>query len=241
MMHDETRDLLQASPDAAVMTGITAADCADFPRLAGALLGGIAANDGVRATVHAAYAEAPELVETSSHDISETARRNFEPGGRAGALLFSRGVQAVMAHRVAHHLWGKGDQTRAMALKSVLGRALSTDIHPAARIGPGLWLDHGLGCVIGETSVIGRDVSIWHNVTLGSTLTDSGPERHPKVGDGAVIGAGAVILGNIRVGAGANVGAGAVVLQDVPDAMTVAGPRGEIRGPARVRFAPERS
>lgn len=239
MLHDETRALLQSAPEAAAMLGLTPPDCTDFPTLAATLLGRIGGNEAVRATVHAVYSDTPALVEITTRDITETARRNFEPGGAAAALLFARGVQAVMAHRVANHLWTEGDQTRAMALKSVLGRALGTDIHPAATIGPGLWLDHGLGCVIGETAVIGRDVSIWHNVTLGSTLTDSGPDRHPKIGDGAVIGAGAVILGNIRIGAGANVGAGAVVLTDVPDGMTVAGRRAELRGSARVRFAPE--
>jgi len=238
MLHDDCRALLTDRPELAALTGLSPADCADFATLAGALLGGLSANGAIRDAARAVYGDHPVLVEMSVYDISETARRNFEPGGAVATLLFSRGAQAVMAHRVAHQIWAEGDATLALAVKSALSRALGTDIHPGARIGRGLWLDHGLGCVIGETAVIGDNVSIWHNVTLGSTLTDSGPKRHPRIGAGAVIGAGATLLGNIHIGAGANIGAGAVVLTDVPEAMTVAGPRGDIRGPARVSFAP---
>ncbi len=160
---------------------------------------------------------------------------------RHGAILsqeaqFARGVHAVMAHRIAHHLWQEGDHTRALAIKSRLGRAFSTDIHPAARIGAGFWLDHGLGFVAGETCVIGQDVSIWHNVTLGSTLSDSGPQRHPVIGDGAVIGAGAIILGNVTVGAGANVAAGALVVTDVAPGTVVVGAKARQVGTAKVSF-----
>lgn len=234
---DDCRRLLTERPDLVALTGVRPADCADFATLAGALLGHIAGNPAIGEAVRAAYGD-PALAEVSAYDITETARRNFEPGGAAATLLFARGAQAVMGHRVAHRIWSEGDHMRALAVKSALSRALGTDIHPGARIGRGLWLDHGLGCVIGETAVIGENVSIWHNVTLGSTLTDSGPTRHPRIGSGTVIGAGATVLGNIRIGAGANIGAGAVVLADVADGMTVAGPRAEIRGPARVSFAP---
>ncbi|MEP1943837.1 MAG: serine O-acetyltransferase EpsC, partial [Sulfitobacter sp.] len=183
------------------------------------------------------YAASPELVELSLHDIAETARRNFEPGGAVAALLFARGVHAVMAHRIAHQLWEEGDHPLASAVKSRLGRAFSTDIHPAARIGAGFWLDHGLGFVAGETCQIGQDVSIWHNVTLGSTLSDSGPQRHPTIGDGAVIGAGAMILGNVTVGARANVGAGAIVITDVAPATVVVGAKARHVGAAKISFS----
>ena len=233
---DDCRTLLTERPDLAALTGVSAADCTDFASLAGALLGHIALSPAIAEAARAVYAD-PALAGISAYDIAETARRNFEPGGVAATLLFARGAQAVMAHRVAHRIWAGGDSMRALAVKSALSRVLGLDIHPGATIGRGLWLDHGLGCVIGETAVIGENVSIWHNVTLGSTLNDSGPTRHPRIGAGVVIGAGATLLGNIQIGAGANIGAGAVVLKDVPEAMTVAGPRAEIRGPARVSFA----
>nr|WP_252192870.1 serine O-acetyltransferase [Rhizobium sp. CSW-27] len=111
----------------------------------------------------------------------------------------------------------------ALALKALFGRAFSTDIHPAARFGRGIWLDHGLGFVVGETAIIGDDVSIWHGVTLGSTLKDSGGRRHPRLGSGVTVGADAILLGGIDIGAGSVIAAGAVVLGDVQPETTVAG------------------
>ncbi len=237
MLLTECRTLLTERPDLAALTGLSAADCSDFASAGFCTRSAAALSPAIAEAARAVYAD-PALAGISAYDIAETARRNFEPGGVAATLLFARGAQAVMAHRVAHRIWAGGDSMRALAVKSALSRVLGLDIHPAATIGRGLWLDHGLGCVIGETAVIGENVSIWHNVTLGSTLNDSGPTRHPRIGAGVVIGAGATLLGNIQIGAGANIGAGAVVLKDVPEAMTVAGPRAEIRGPARVSFAP---
>jgi serine O-acetyltransferase len=208
----------------------------DFAQLAGALFQQLCTSEAIGETVQAAYADDPHLVETTLYDIAETARRNFEPGGQSATLLFSRGVQAIMAHRVAHKLWSNGDTNLALAIKSASGRVFATDIHPAAQIGAGLWLDHGLGFVMGETAVIGEDVSIWHNVTLGSTLNDSGPHRHPHVGNGAVIGAGAILLGGITIGAGANIAAGAIVVQDIPESTVAVGSKAQVRGPAQVSF-----
>lgn len=230
----ETEALLVASSEAAAILGIELRKFANFPDLAGAVLGSI-----VPATtnlISRVYAQDAALVEQSIYDITETARRNFEPGGAAATLLFARGVHAMMVHRVAHKLWQDGDDTLALAVKSSFERVLSTDIHPAAQIGAGLWLDHGLGFVVGETCIIGEDVSIWHNVTLGSTLTDSGAQRHPTVGDGAVIGAGAIILGDISIGAGANVAAGAIVLDDVPPDTVFVGSKAKAAGAAKVSF-----
>jgi serine O-acetyltransferase len=230
----ETEALLNDNFDVAALLGIQPRRFDDFADLAGALLASFA---GVPAdVVRRIYATTPGLVDLSSHDIAETARRNFEPGGAVAALLFARGVHAVMAHRVAHQLWQEGDHTLALAVKSSFGRAFSTDIHPGAQIGPGFWLDHGLGFVAGETCVIGQDVSIWHNVTLGSTLSDSGAQRHPKIQDGAVIGAGAIILGNVTIGAGANVAAGAIVIEDVPAKTVVVGTKAKNVGAAKISF-----
>lgn len=230
----ETEALLHDNPETAAMLGVGVRRFADFADLAAALLAAFA---GVRGdVVRRVYTENPGLVALSLQDIAETARRNFEPGGAAASLLFARGVHAVIAHRVAHQLWQDGDPTLALAVSSTFGRAFSTDIHPAAQIGPGFWLDHGVGFVAGETCVIGQDVSIWHDVTLGSTLSESGPKRHPTVQDGAVIGAGAVVLGNITVGAGANVAAGAIVVTDVAPRTVVVGAKARPVGAAQVSF-----
>ncbi|MGB7242500.1 MAG: serine O-acetyltransferase [Sulfitobacter sp.] len=231
----DVHGLLNTQPRLAHVLNL--AEFSDFPHMAGALLGALCNNSALGQTVAETYADTPSLVEMSCHDIAETARRNFEPGGPAATVLFSRGVQAVMAHRVAHKLWGDGDTNLALAIKSAFGRAFSTDIHPAAQIGAGLWLDHGLGFVAGETVQIAEDVSIWHNVTLGSTLTDSGSQRHPQIGRGVVIGAGALLLGGITVGAFANIAAGAIVVQDIPKNALAVGAKAKIHGTARVDFS----
>jgi serine O-acetyltransferase len=236
---EDVQKLLAASPEVAAVLGLPHRE--SFPQLAGNLLGGICQNPAIGKTIGRIYRDNPTLIDTTLHDIYETARRNFEPGGEAATFLFARGVHAVMAHRIAHKLWSDGDTNHALALKTALGRAFSTDIHPAAQIGAGLWLDHGLGVVIGETCVIEEDVSIWHNVTLGSTLNDSGNRRHPHVETGAVIGAGAIILGGITIGANANIAAGAIVTNDVPKATLAVGSKATLRGPARVSFSKEKA
>lgn len=233
MLVDEVGALLSAKPRAAALMALE--PFKDFSELAGALFGAIC-SEAIGAVVKQTYRQTPDIVAQSERDIAETARRNFEPGGVAATLLFSRGVHATMGHRVAHTLWEQGETTLAMSLKSAFGRAFATDIHPAARIGSGFWLDHGLGFVAGETAVIGKDVSIWHNVTLGSTFNDSGPNRHPKIEDGVIIGAGAMVLGNVTVGAGANIAAGAIVLGDVPAGRVMIGTKARDVGLARVSF-----
>lgn len=232
---EDTKTLLNASPQTAALLGLSPFE--DFAQLAGMLFAALCHNPGLGATVSTIYAESPDLVDLTTRDITEVARRNFEPGAGPATLLFSRGVQAIMAHRVAHKLWTDGDTNLALAVKSITGRSFSTDIHPAAQIGAGLWLDHGLGFVVGETSVIAEDVSIWHNVTLGSTLTDSGQRRHPRIETGAVVGAGAILLGGITVGAEANIAAGAIVVEDVPAGARAIGSKAQIRGHARVSFS----
>lgn len=233
MLVDDVKALLADNSQAADLLDLGPFD--DFPSLAGALFAGLCTG-AVGRIVARTYCETPAIVADTERDIAETARRNFEPGGPAAVFLFSRGVHATIAHRVAHRLWQKGDTTVAMAVKAASGRAFATDIHPAAQIGAGFWLDHGLGFVAGETTVIGKDVSIWHNVTLGSTFNNSGADRHPKVEDGAIIGAGALVLGNVTIGAGANIGAGAIVLEDVPAGRVVVGTKARDIGPARVSF-----
>jgi serine O-acetyltransferase len=137
-------------------------------------------------------------------------------------VLYFKGFQAVQAYRMAHQLWTIGRRDFALYLQSRTSLTFSIDIHPAAKIGRGLMIDHAHAIVIGETAVVGDDVSLLHSVTLGGTGKDDG-DRHPKVGSGVLIGAGASVLGNISVGACSRIAAGSVVLQDIPANRTVAG------------------
>ncbi|KAK9688715.1 hypothetical protein RND81_09G005900 [Saponaria officinalis] len=137
-------------------------------------------------------------------------------------LLNYKGFLACQAHRVTHKLWTQERWPLALALHARISDVFSVDIHPAAKIGKGILFDHATGVVIGETAVIGNNCSILHHVTLGGT-GKAGGDRHPKVGDGVLIGAAATILGNIKIGDGAKVGAGSVVLIEVPPRTTAVG------------------
>ncbi|KAI0567632.1 serine O-acetyltransferase [Gracilaria domingensis] len=138
------------------------------------------------------------------------------------ALLYFKGFHALQAHRVAHILWKQGRIPLAYHLQSQVSKELQVDIHPAARIGSGVFVDHATGIVIGETAAIGNNCSLLHHVTLGGTGKKHG-ERHPKLGDGVLVGAGATLLGNLSVGDGAQIGACSLVLADVPAHATVVG------------------
>ncbi len=137
-------------------------------------------------------------------------------------LLFFKGFHALQAHRVSHWLWCSGRRSMALYIQGRVSEIFAVDIHPAAQIGGGLMIDHATGLVIGETAVIGEDVSMLHGVTLGGTGHDTG-DRHPKIGRGVLISAGAKILGNITIGEGAKIGAGSLVLESVPPHTTVVG------------------
>ena len=187
-----------------------------------------------------AFAADPGAAAAAIADLEAITRLNFEPGGLLGTWIGGRGFHMLVAHRVAHVLWGQGRHALAMAWKTEAAM-LGADIHPAARLGRRLFLDHGIGVVVGETAVIEDDVCLWHGVTLGSTLMQSG-DRHPKIRRGAVLGAGATILGAIEVGTGSVVAGGSVVLADVPPATTVAGnparPRSNHRHPYGFEVTP---
>uniref|UniRef100_A0ACD5TTL7 Uncharacterized protein n=1 Tax=Avena sativa TaxID=4498 RepID=A0ACD5TTL7_AVESA len=131
------------------------------------------------------------------------------------ALLYLKGYHALQSYRIAHVLWNQGRKVLALALQSRISEVFAVDIHPAAKIGEGILLDHGTGLVIGETAVVGNWVSLMQGVTLGGTGKEHG-DRHPKIGQGALLGAGATILGNINVGEGAMIAAGSLVLKHVP-------------------------
>ncbi len=155
-------------------------------------------------------------------DLNAFMARDPAARSRAEVLFCYAGLHAVMFHRVAHGAWRRGFTLIGRWI-SHLGRFLTgIEIHPAARIGRRLVIDHGMGVVIGETAEIGDDVYLYHGVTLGGTTSEQG-KRHPTLRNGVIVGAGAKILGPITVGTGARVGANAVVLKDVPDGVTVVG------------------
>jgi len=168
------------------------------------------------------FGEHPELVSASARDMVASYERDPACFSPLEPLLFFKGYLALSTYRVAHQLWLDGRRWLALYLQSVVSEVFAVDIHPAARIGSGILLDHATSFVVGETAIIEDDVSILHEVTLGGTGKESG-DRHPIVRSGVLLGAGAKILGRVEIGTGAKVGAGSVVLNDVPAHTTVAG------------------
>ncbi|MEZ2219695.1 serine O-acetyltransferase [Rhizobium sp. RCC_161_2] len=146
-------------------------------------------------------------------------------------VLYFKGFHALQTHRLAHWLLNRGRRDFALYLQSRSSSVFQTDINPAARIGKGIFLDHATGLVVGETAVIGDNVSILHGVTLGGTGKE-GSDRHPKIAHGVLIGAGAKILGNIQIGHCSRIAAGSVVLKEVPPKTTVAGVPAKVVGEA---------
>ncbi len=147
-------------------------------------------------------------------------------------ILYYKGYLALQTHRAAHWLINHNRRSLALYLQNRISEIFQVDIHPAAQIGKGVFIDHATGIVIGETAIIGDDVSMLHGVTLGGSGKQEG-DRHPKIGDGVLISVGAKVLGNIRVGKCAKIGAGSVVLTDVPAHATAVGvPAKVVSGPA---------
>ncbi len=169
--------------------------------------------------------------EAFRNDIMAVVDRDPACGRFIEPLLYFKGFHAIQTHRLAHWLWRRGRVDLALYLQSRSSEVFQTDIHPGARMGRGLFLDHATGLVVGSTAVVDDDVSILQDVTLGGTGKESG-DRHPKIRRGVLIGAGAKILGNIEVGHCARIAAGSVVLQDVPHNTTVAGVPAKVVGVA---------
>jgi serine O-acetyltransferase len=138
------------------------------------------------------------------------------------AFLFFKGFHALECHRISHWLWGEGREGMALFFQSRISELFDVDIHPAARLGRGIMIDHATGVVIGETAVVEDDVSIMHGVTLGGTGKEGG-DRHPKIRRGVLLSMGAKILGNIEIGEYSRVGASSVVLKSVPPGCTAVG------------------
>jgi serine O-acetyltransferase len=162
------------------------------------------------------------IVPSAAADVHKIASSNPACPNALTAFLSFRGIHAIQFHRIAHAYWQAGEKTFAALLQNWCAKSYNVDIHPAASIGKGLFVDHAMGLVIGETAVVDDDVSIWHGVTLGSTFSEAG-DRHPKIRRGATLAAHAIILGNIEVGEGAVVAAGSVVRTSIPAGMLAAG------------------
>ena len=178
-----------------------------------------------------AYANVPELALAARADIMATYERDPACHRYMQPLLYFKGFQAVQAYRVAHYLWKDGRIDLAYFMQSRTSEVFGIDIHPNARIGKGLMIDHAHSVVIGETAVVGDNVSMLHAVTLGGTGKEE-QDRHPKIDDGVLIGAGAKVLGNIHVGRCSRIAAGSVVLDNVPEKSTVAGVPAKVVGTA---------
>ena len=160
-------------------------------------------------------------------DIAAVLDRDPAAKSRVEVVLLYSGLHALWAHRVGHSLWIHGWRFLARFLSQVARLITGIEIHPGAEIGRRFFVDHGMGVVIGETTIIGDDVTLFQGVTLGGTGKETG-KRHPTLRNGVVVGSGARVLGNIVIGENSRVGAGSVVLRDIPDNSTVVGVPGHI-------------
>ena len=182
-------------------------------------------------TFREVLSEEPGLREFFRADIMAVAKRDPACRRYLEPLFFFKGFVALETYRFANRLWQSGRRDFALYLQSQSSRVFAVDIHPAARMGKGIMLDHATGIVIGETAVVGDNCSMLHGVTLGGTGNER-DDRHPKIGCGVMMGSGAKILGNIHIGDCVRVAAGSVVVQDVPPRRTVAGVPARDIGPA---------
>jgi serine O-acetyltransferase len=173
------------------------------------------------------YEQQPQLVAAAQADLLCQLKANAAIKDHYTPLLYFGGYQALQCYRLAHAYWQLDQQPMAAFIQASMVTCFGVDIHPAACIGQGIFMDHAVGIVIGETAVVEDEVVIFQSVTLGGTGTESG-DRHPKIRRGAFIGCGAQILGNIEIGAGAKVGAGAVVVKPVAPGATVLGPSAKL-------------
>ncbi len=178
-----------------------------------------------------AFAAEPAMGEAVRADLSAVFQRDPACHSYVQAFLFFKGFHALESYRVAHFLWNQGRKLVALFIQNRMSDLFAVDIHPAARLGRGIMIDHATGVVIGETTVVGDDVSMLHGVTLGGTGKEN-EDRHPKIGRGVLLSVGAKVLGNIEIGEYSRVGAGSVVLKAVPPHTTVAGVPARVIGKA---------
>jgi serine O-acetyltransferase len=235
-LRQEAEDLVQREP---ALAGFALSTILHQPSLEAAIVHRVASRLGhpslAADLVEQAFLDAIEdekgIGQAFRADISAVADRDPACTRVLEPVLYFKGFHAIQTHRLAHWLWNRGRQDFALYLQSRSSEVFQTDIHPAARIGRGIFLDHATGLVVGSTAVIEDNVSMLQDVTLGGTGKELG-DRHPKIRHGVLIGAGAKILGNIEVGECARVAAGSVVLQPVPRNATVAGVPARVVGAA---------
>lgn len=186
----------------------------------------------LRQTILEAYDDEPDLLDAALADIKAVYERDPAAKRHSTPFLYFKGFLSIQSYRVGNWLWRHGRRDLAIYLQNQISIVFGVDINPAATMGRGLMFDHATGIVIGETAVVGDDVSILQDVTLGGTGKEDG-DRHPKIRSGVMIGAGARVLGNIVVGECAKIGAGSVVLRDVPAHSTVTGVPAKLVGQSR--------
>jgi serine O-acetyltransferase len=178
-----------------------------------------------------AFTGDPAIGEAVRADLSAVFQRDPACHSYVQAFLFFKGFHALESYRIAHFLWNGGRRLMALFIQNRMSDLFAVDIHPAAKLGRGIMIDHATGVVIGETAVVGDDVSMLHGVTLGGTGKEN-EDRHPKIGRGVLLSVGAKVLGNIEIGEYSRVGAGSVVLKPVPPHTTVAGVPARVIGKA---------
>ncbi|MGV1003305.1 MAG: serine O-acetyltransferase [Candidatus Nanopelagicales bacterium] len=173
-------------------------------------------------------------------DVNCVVDRDPAARSRMEVALCYSGLHAVWAHRVTHRLWHQEHYLTARALSQFTRFLTGVEIHPAAKLGPGLFIDHGMGVVIGETAEVGEDVTIYHGVTLGGTSLEKG-KRHPTIGDRVTIGAGAKVLGPIEIGHDSRIGGNAVVVRSVGEQSVVVGVPGQVIHRSKPHTAADRA
>jgi serine O-acetyltransferase len=207
--------------DAVILCHHTLGEALSF-QIARKLGDGVLTPISLREVCEEAFDSSPRMVTDAEADLRAVFERDPACKGYLQPFLFFKGFLALQSYRLGHWLWRQGRETLAFYLQSRASELFQVDIHPAAKIGSGVFFDHGTGIVIGETAVVGDDVSMLHGVTLGGTGAERG-DRHPKIGKGVLLGAGAKVLGNIQIGDYAKIASGSVVLKPVPSGCTAAG------------------
>jgi len=221
MQHVATEPMLASFLYATILNHEEFEDAVSY-HLAGKLDFGAMRGMQLRDIIDTALKGDPEIGECIKADIFAVRERDAAVSCCLVPLLYLKGIHALAAYRVAHWLWNDGRELLAVHIQNLMSEGFGVDIHPAARIGKGILMDHATSVVIGETTVVEDNVSMLHEVTLGGTGKETG-DRHPKVRQGVLLGAGAKVLGNVEIGECAKIGAGSVVLTDVPAHCTFAG------------------
>jgi serine O-acetyltransferase len=232
----EAEDIVRREPELAAFIYSTVLhndtlEAAIAYRLAGQIDHPTLSGELIRQAYADALKDVPAIGEAFRADIMATADRDPATRRLIEPVLYYKGFHAIQTYRLAHWLWTKGRRDFSLYLQSRASAVFQCDIHPASKIGRGIFLDHATGLVVGETAVIDDDVSLLHDVTIGGTGKEAG-DRHPKIRYGVMIGAGAKILGNIEVGHCARIAAGSVVIKPVPNNVTVAGVPAKVIGVA---------